>query len=134
MESIISRVVKKAKAAVRPKVVNSFDDVVSIFKWGKVASVTVEPVCYTTLDGTNILTIAYAGDGNMKKSILWHEVLSTHAADSTDKFLIEEFKKLYPSIRERAEKLRKELGVSVTIPGHFVKALASPSPRSDASV
>lgn len=125
---ILAKAVDKVKSAVRPKLVDSTSDVISLFKKEKIMSVTIEPTCYTTLSGVHILTVVYVGDGDIEKPVVRHEVLSTHEEESTDEFLVKEFKKLYPSIRERAEKLRSELGISVTIPGHFVKALAiSPS-------
>lgn len=137
MIKILAKIVNKAKKTVRPKLIKQTNDIIFIFKKERIMSVTVEPACYTKIDGTHVLTVDYIGHANTKKAILRHEVLRTFEKKSTDEFLAQELKKLFPSIRERAEKLKNDLGVTVTIPEQFIKAFAPPShatPRSDVPV
>jgi len=120
-------VVKKVKKAVRPRTVKSVDEVSLLFKKERATSVTIEPACYTTLAGLHKITVDYIGVSE-KKTLRKREVLRTIEERNVDeRLLMQEMKKLFPSIKERAEKLKKDLGIPVTIPEQFVRAFTAPS-------
>lgn len=109
-----------AERATLPRTVKSLDEVSSFFKKERVTSVKVELACYRTIAGPYKLTADYIGAGK-KKCVVRREVLQiikNHNADVP--LLMQEMKKLFPSIKEKAEKLKNDLGVVVTIPEQFI--------------
>lgn len=132
MDKIVAALIKAREAvkrAVLPRTVASFEEVSLLFKKKGVTSVTVELACYTTLAGLHKLTVDYIGAGK-KKYVVRREVLRTIEDPDTDDMLMQEMKKLFPSIKERAEKLKNDLGVVVMIPEQFVKVFATTPPHA----